>query len=53
MISIVKRNSCGKALEAARVCRDMMGNNFIKGGNGIVDEYHVFRHMVNLETVFK
>jgi glutaryl-CoA dehydrogenase len=42
---MVKRNSCGKALDAARVSRDMLG------GNGIVDEYHIFRHMVNLETV--
>jgi len=41
----VKRNSCGKALEAARTARDMLG------GNGIVDEYHIFRHLVNLETV--
>jgi len=45
MISLVKRNSCGKALEIARVARDM------HGGNGIADEYHVIRHMVNLETV--
>ena len=70
-ISIVKRNSCGKALEIARVCnacsccldlaaqiaicnvtlacwqnaRDMLG------GNGIVDEYHIIRHTMNLETV--
>jgi glutaryl-CoA dehydrogenase len=43
--SIVKRNSCGKALEIARMARDM------HGGNGIVDEFHVIRHMPNLETV--
>ena len=45
MISLVKRNSCGKALDIARKCRDMLG------GNGISDEFHVMRHMVNLETV--
>jgi glutaryl-CoA dehydrogenase len=45
MISLVKRNSCGKALEIARLERDM------HGGNGIHDEYHVIRHMINLETV--
>jgi glutaryl-CoA dehydrogenase len=45
MISLAKRNSCGKALEIARASRDM------HGGNGIVDEYHVIRHMLNLETV--
>ncbi|RAI00985.1 acyl-CoA dehydrogenase [Acuticoccus sediminis] len=45
MISIVKRNNCGKALEIARIARDM------HGGNGISEEYHVIRHMVNLETV--
>jgi glutaryl-CoA dehydrogenase len=43
--SIVKRNSCGKALEIARMARDM------HGGNGIVDEFHVIRHVLNLETV--
>ena len=43
--SILKRNSCGKALEIARMARDMMG------GNGIVDEFGVIRHMVNLEVV--
>ncbi|HTS23775.1 MAG TPA: acyl-CoA dehydrogenase [Casimicrobiaceae bacterium] len=43
--SIMKRNSCGKALEIARVARDM------HGGNGIVDEFHVIRHVLNLETV--
>ena len=45
MISLIKRNSCGKALEIARVARD------IHGGNGIIDEYHVIRHVMNLETV--
>ena len=45
MISIVKRNNCGKALDIARLARDMMG------GNGLVDEYHVMRHAANLETV--
>ena len=45
MISLIKRNSAGKALEIARTCRDMLG------GNGISDEYHVMRHMVNLEAV--
>ena len=42
---MMKRNSCGKALDIARVARDM------HGGNGIVDEFHVIRHMMNLETV--
>ena len=45
MISIVKRNNCGKALEIARRARDM------HGGNGISEEFQVIRHMVNLETV--
>ncbi len=45
MISLIKRNSCGKALDVARAARDM------HGGNGIHDEYHVIRHMINLETV--
>ena len=45
MISLVKRNSCGKALDVARLARDM------HGGNGIHDEFHVIRHMINLETV--
>lgn len=45
MISLIKRNNCGKALDIARVARDM------HGGNGIVDEYHVIRHVMNLETV--
>lgn len=44
-ISLIKRNSCGKALEIARAARDM------HGGNGIVDEYHVIRHVMNLEAV--
>jgi len=44
-VSLVKRNACGKALEIARMARDM------HGGNGIVDEYHVIRHLMNLETV--
>src|SRR5438477_4893667 len=43
--SILKRNSCGKALEIARMARDM------HGGNGIVDEFHVIRHVLNLETL--
>lgn len=45
MISIIKRNNCGKALEIARHARDM------HGGNGISQDFHVIRHMVNLETV--
>ena len=45
MISLVKRNSCGKALEIARTARDM------HGGNGISDEFHVIRHVMNLEAV--
>jgi glutaryl-CoA dehydrogenase len=45
MISLIKRNSCGKALEIARMSRDM------HGGNGISDEYHVIRHVMNLEAV--
>ncbi len=45
MVSLVKRNSCGKALEIARHSRDM------HGGNGISDEYHVIRHVMNLEAV--
>jgi glutaryl-CoA dehydrogenase len=44
-ISMMKRNSCGKALDIARVARDM------HGGNGIADEYHVIRHVMNLEAV--
>ncbi len=45
MISIMKRNNCGKALDIARTARDM------HGGNGIQIEYHVMRHAANLETV--
>ncbi len=45
MISLMKRNNCGKALDIARVARD------IHGGNGVADEYHVIRHMMNLEAV--
>ena len=45
MVSLLKRNSCGKALDIARVARDM------HGGNGISDEYHVIRHLMNLEAV--
>ncbi|WFM73037.1 acyl-CoA dehydrogenase [Halomonas sp. CKK8] len=44
-ISLIKRNNCGKALDIARVARDM------HGGNGISDEYHVIRHVMNLEAV--
>jgi len=44
-ISLMKRNNCGKALDIARLARD------IHGGNGIADEYHVIRHVMNLETV--
>ena len=44
-ISLLKRNNCGKALDIARVARDM------HGANGIADEYHVIRHVMNLETV--
>jgi glutaryl-CoA dehydrogenase len=45
LISLMKRNNCGKALDVARHARDM------HGGNGISDEYHVIRHVMNLETV--
>jgi glutaryl-CoA dehydrogenase len=45
LISLIKRNSCGKALDIARVARDM------HGGNGVSDEYHVIRHVMNLEAV--
>jgi glutaryl-CoA dehydrogenase len=45
MISMIKRNSCGKALDIARMARDM------HGGNGISDEFHVIRHVLNLEAV--
>ncbi len=44
-ISLIKRNNCGKALDIARMSRDM------HGGNGISDEYHVIRHVMNLEAV--
>jgi len=45
MVSMVKRNSCNKAIAIARECRDMLG------GNGISDEYHIIRHVLNLEAV--
>jgi glutaryl-CoA dehydrogenase len=45
MVSLIKRNSCGKSLEIARNARDMLG------GNGISDEYHIIRHVMNLEAV--
>mgnify|MGYP003326752362 FL=1 len=45
MISLVKRNNCGKALDIARAARD------IHGGNGVTDEYHIIRHCMNLEAV--
>jgi glutaryl-CoA dehydrogenase len=45
MVSILKRNNCGKALDIARTARDM------HGGNGIADEFHVIRHVMNLEAV--
>ena len=45
MVSLIKRNSCGKALDIARTARDM------HGGNGVSDEYHVMRHVMNLEAV--
>lgn len=45
MVSLIKRNSCGKALQITRDCRDMLG------GNGISDEFHVIRHLMNLEAV--
>lgn len=45
MISMIKRNNCGKALEIARIARDM------HGGNGISDEFHIIRHVMNLEAV--
>ncbi len=45
MISMIKRNNCGKALDIARISRDM------HGGNGISDEFHIMRHMCNLESV--
>ena len=45
LISLLKRNSCGKSLEIARISRDM------HGGNGIQEDFQIMRHMVNLETV--
>ena len=45
MISLIKRNNCQKALDIARTSRDILG------GNGITEEYNIFRHMINLETV--
>jgi glutaryl-CoA dehydrogenase len=45
MVSILKRNNCGKALDIARAARD------VHGGNGVADEYHVIRHVMNLEAV--
>jgi glutaryl-CoA dehydrogenase len=45
LVALVKRNNCGKALEIARTARDM------HGGNGVADEYHVIRHVMNLEAV--
>lgn len=63
MVSMIKRNSCGKALEAARLARDMLGGEVLCKpvthhshcvcgvGNGVSDEYHVIRHMMNLEAV--
>lgn len=45
MISLIKRNNCGKALDIARIARDM------HGGNGVSDEFHVIRHVMNLEAV--
>ena len=44
-ISLIKRNNCGKALDIARNARDILG------GNGISDEYHIIRHVLNLEAV--
>lgn len=45
VVSMLKRNNAGKALDIARVARDMLG------ANGVSDEYHIIRHMVNLESV--
>lgn len=45
IVSLMKRNNCGKAIDIARQARDM------HGGNGISDEYHVIRHVMNLEAV--
>jgi glutaryl-CoA dehydrogenase len=46
MLSVIKRNNCAKALEIARNCRDMLG------GNGISEDYHIIRHLMNLEGVY-
>lgn len=46
MISMIKKNNCQKALEASRVCREILG------GNGVSDEYHIMRHLSNLESVY-
>ena len=46
IISMIKRNSCQKSLVIARICRDILG------GNGISEDYHIFRHLCNLETVY-
>jgi len=46
MISMIKKNNCQRALESSRVCRDILG------GNGISDEYHIMRHLSNLESVY-
>lgn len=45
MVSLLKRNNAGKSLDIARAARDMLG------ANGITDEYHVIRHLMNLESV--
>ena len=45
MVSLIKRNNTGKALDIARVSRDMLG------ANGVSDEYHIIRHVMNLEAV--
>ena len=45
LISLVKRNNCGKSIDIARQARDMLG------GNGVSDEYHIIRHVMNLEAV--
>jgi len=44
-LSIIKRNNCRKSLEIVRNCRDMLG------ANGLIEDYHIMRHLVNLETV--
>jgi glutaryl-CoA dehydrogenase len=45
MISLIKRNNCGKALDIARLCRD------VHGANGVAAEYNIMRHVANLESV--